>query len=162
MCGKEYKYSSSVSNLQKHLRISHTDAWKGVESAKTTTKPITPWVVTKGNSHYTWLLICTKAKSIMGLFVYRFVDWLTTSGRPLSIVNDPGFQGRPTFLDWDSRCLQSSDSRIDCRITCEEATPAGWQKELGRLAANSACRGTHACGCTDREGTDRASTMNRQ
>ena len=120
--------------------LTHFFPWKEVESAKTTTKPITPWVVTKENSHYTWLLICTKAKSIMGLFVDRFVDWLTTSDRPLSIVNDPGFQGRPTFLDRDSRCLRSSDSRIHCRITCEEATPARWQEELGRLAANSTHR----------------------
>ena len=43
------------------------------------------------------MLVCAKAKSITDLFV----DWLTTSGRPLSIVNDPGFQSSLTFLEPD-------------------------------------------------------------
>ena len=50
-CGKEYKYCLSALNLHKHLRTPHTDAWKEVKSAKTTTKPIRSWMVTKGNSH---------------------------------------------------------------------------------------------------------------
>ena len=45
------------------------------------------------------MLACAKAKLITDLFV----DWLSTSGRPLSIVNDPGFQstGSLTFLEPD-------------------------------------------------------------
>ena len=50
LCGKEYKYTSSTSNLQKHLRTAHPDVWKEMDHDTLKTKPITSWVVSKGNS----------------------------------------------------------------------------------------------------------------
>ena len=58
------------------------------------TKPITLWVVSKGNTKG---CLTTKAKSIPKLIV----DWLTTSGRPLSIVNDSDFKGLLSFIEPD-------------------------------------------------------------
>ena len=82
LCGKEYKYTLSTSNSQKHLRTANPYVWKEMDHDTLKTKPITSWVVSKGNSQS-----CSpaKAKSITELIV----DWVTTSGRPLSIVNDP-------------------------------------------------------------------------
>ena len=51
LCGKEYKYASSTSNLQKHLRTSHYDVWKKMDyQSAEKTKPITSWVVSNGTT----------------------------------------------------------------------------------------------------------------
>ena len=94
LCGKEYKFFNSTSNLSKHLRTSHSDVWKDAGPDKASTKPITSWVISKGNTHS---CSSSKAKAITELIV----DWLSTSGRPLSIVNDPGFKGILGFLEPD-------------------------------------------------------------
>ena len=94
LCGKEYKFFNSTSNLSKHLRTSHSDVWKDAGPDKASTKPITSWVISKGNTHSR---SSSKAKAITELIV----DWLSTSGRPLSIVNDPGFKGILGFLEPD-------------------------------------------------------------
>ena len=44
LCRKEYKYTSSTSNLQKHLRTAHPDVWKEMDHDTLKTKPITSWV----------------------------------------------------------------------------------------------------------------------
>ena len=92
--GRNNKFFNSTSNLSKHLRTSHSDVWKDAGPDKASTKPITSWVISKGNTHS---CSSSKAKAITELIV----DWLSTSGRPLSIVNDPGFKGILGFLEPD-------------------------------------------------------------
>ena len=89
------------------------------------------------------VLVCAKAKSITDVFV----DWLTMSGRPLSIVN---------FLVPDYKL--PSRTHVTSLV---KKRHRGSRKKLGSLVASSAHCGSHAFRCTDHEGTDRESTVNR-
>ena len=92
--GRNTSFSTARRTFQSTLRTSHSDVWKDAGPDKASTKPITSWVISKGNTHS---CSSSKAKAITELIV----DWLSTSGRPLSIVNDPGFKGTLGFLEPD-------------------------------------------------------------
>ena len=111
LCGKEYKFFNSTSNLSKHLRTSHSDVWKDAGPDKASTKPITSWVISKGNTHS---CSSSKAKAITELIV----DWLSTSGRPLSIVNDPGFSFGSPFLMHTGHVRPRGARFFSCRNYC--------------------------------------------
>ena len=80
--GKEYKYCSCASTLQKHLLISHTDAWREVKSAKTTTctKSIRSFVVMKGNSHY-------RKRGSASYIVREWLSWVVERETPVTSID---------------------------------------------------------------------------
>ena len=145
LCGKEYKYSSSTSKLQKHLRTcAHwrvKGSWKCEDNHK-------PDHAVGGHEGELTLHGCSSARrrSLSWAFSFTFVDWLTTSGGLLSIVYVQPRLPRSTHLSRSWAGLDQGAFVNACCIACEKATPR-WQG-LRRLAASSAQRGTHACGCT--------------
>lgn len=88
-CTKEYKYFSSTTNLQAHMKSAHPKMCQATESPSSTgaggvtkmgTLPISSWSGGKVST-------CSvkRSQEITGLVA----DWVFGSCRPLSIVNDP-------------------------------------------------------------------------
>ena len=86
------------------------------------------------------------------------VRWLVDHERQTAAACQRPRLPRPSHLSWAGLQTAFVNAR---HIACEEATPRR-QEGLGRLATSRACHGAHTCGCSDRERTDRKSTVNRQ
>lgn len=99
-CPKTYKYFSSTTNLKDHLRNAHPELLSSLSSSeqpdkgktKMGTLPISTWSTSttkKGSCS------ATRAKEA----TEHLVDWISSSCRPLSIVDDPGLSDFVEFLE---------------------------------------------------------------
>jgi len=95
-CSKSFVYHGGTSNLRMHLKNKHRNIWPTEsedEEDKTSagTKPIDVYTLNKSRR------ACSNAKS--EAITNMLVDWISENSRPISIVEDAGFQRMFTYIE---------------------------------------------------------------